>query len=152
MKKAIIFLRNSSEFKMFNNEAERELRDFVGTIPNTEVVRVHIDMYDGDYKKPSFDILSKLIESAKNGEFELIVTNDFHGLISDCHNSWCLIDEFNKLGVNIISESSKIIDNQKEFKLMRIALNELYLEEHREKLAKARRRKAESIARACVVK
>ena len=48
MKKTIIFLRNSNEFKMFNTEAERELRDFVGTIPNTEVVKVHIDMYDGE--------------------------------------------------------------------------------------------------------
>ena len=96
--------------------------------------------------------MSNIFESAQNGEFNLIVTNDFKGLFSDCHNSWCLIDEFNKFGVNIISKSSKIIEDQKEFRMMRYALDKWYLEERREKLAKARQRKVENITRSRVVK
>ena len=129
MKKAIIYLRNENEFKMFNNEIEKELRDFVATLPNVKVTDVYVDVYDDDENEMNHDIVSKIFRSAKNGDFQIILTNDISGLMHNRLTPWCVVDELNKLRINIISNTSTFLEKEKRVRLIMQQMDKWYAEE-----------------------
>ncbi len=129
MKKAIIYLRNENKFKMFNNEVEKELRDFIATLPNVKVTDVYVDVYDDDENEMNRDIVSKIFRSAKNGDFQIIVTNDISGLMHNRLTPWCIVDELNKLRINIISKTSTFLEKEKHVRLIMQQMDKLYAEE-----------------------
>ncbi len=129
MKKAIIYLRNENKFKMFNNEVERELRDFIATLPNVKVTDVYVDVYDDDENEMNRDIVSKIFRSAKNGDFQIILTNDISGLMHNRLTPWCVVDELNKLRINIISKASTLLEKEKHIRLIMQQMDKWYAEE-----------------------
>lgn len=146
MKKAIIYLRNENKFKMYNDEVERELRDFIATLPNVKVTGVYVDVYDDDENEMNRDIVSKIFSSAKNGDFQIIVTNDMSGLMHNHLTPWCIVDELNKLRINIISKTSAILEKEKQSQLIMQLVDKWYAEDRREKLAKRKQEKLAKMA------
>lgn len=129
MKKAIIYLRNKNEFKMFNNEVEKELRDFIATLPNVKVTDVYVDVYDDDKNEMNRDIISMIFRSAKNGNFQIIVTNDISGLMHNRLTPWCIVDELNKLRINVISKTSTVLEKEKHIRFVMKLTDKWYAEE-----------------------
>lgn len=128
MKNAIIYLRNENEFKMFNNEVEKELRDFVATLPNVKVTDVYVDEYEYE-NEMNREIISKIFNSAKNGDFHIIVTNDILGLMHNQLRPWCVVDELNKLRINVISKTSTVLEKEKYIRFVMKLTDKWYAEE-----------------------
>ena len=129
MKKAIIYLRIENKFKMFKNEVEKELRDFVATLPLVKVTDVYVDVYDEDENEMNREIISEIYSSAKNGEFQIIVTNDISGLMHTNCAPWCIVGELNKYGINIISKSSSFLEKEKHCRITMQLMDQWYIED-----------------------
>lgn len=113
---------------MFNNEVEKELRDCVATLPNVKVTEVYVDVYEYE-NEMNRDIISRIFRSAKNGDFQIILTNDISGLMHNRLPSWCIVDELHKLGINVISKTSTVLEKEKYIRFVMKLTDKWYAEE-----------------------